>query len=82
MDSELAVGFGHLGIAHRQSGLESRRDDQRPDLDRDLLSESLLWDECGVRVLKEPVMCVLWEGGEAELQRENGLYFVEAVVSS
>ena len=58
----------HLNAAHA------------PGCRRDLLSESLLWDECGVRVLKEPVMRLLWEGGEAEIQRENGLYFVEAMV--
>ena len=38
------------------------------------------WDDCGVRVLKEPVMRLLWDGGEAELLRENGLYFANVVV--
>jgi len=40
-----------------------------------VLSESCLWDVYGARVLKEPVMKIKFPDGDADLWRENGLYF-------
>ena len=81
VSDELSVTVRFCGVGGQPSPPMHLNGAHAPNCRRDLLSESLLWDECGVRVLKEPVMRLLWEGGEAELRRENGLYFVEAMVS-
>ena len=81
VSDEIAVTVRFKGVGGTVSPPMHLNGAHAPGCRRDLLSESMLWDECGVRVLKEPVMQLLWDGGAAALQRENGLYFVDAVVS-
>ena len=47
-----------------------------PGARRNIISESLLYDECRLSVLKEPHMRIVWRGGEAPIYRRDGLYFV------
>ena len=48
---------------------------------RDILSESILYDTAGARTLKEPVMQIQFpDGAAASVHRHNGLYFVHARV--
>ena len=47
----------------------------RPGGRRNIISESLLYDECRLSVMKEPHMKIVWRGGEAPIYRRDGLYF-------
>ena len=48
-----------------------------PNARRTIVSESYLWDNHKARVLKEPVMRVVFESGSSVgVRRHNGLYFV------